>query len=245
MGVRVVNGTVPVRGSVRESLYGGDGVLAGKVVAMQLDLVKIMPMLYFFVNNIHVDYADLLREGLHNLLEHLTTLIPYPRFTKLIVSHYMTAFPKILRRACDKYHNVEDDEMVKSIFKQNANQNDPGTKLEPTNNKESLKVEINVVLQFVNVNEYEKDSAEDDYELKRREKGKHVKETRNSPSPITIRSPRIHSSLISSDTKKLQELTVTDPKPSSSTPSSSSLKPTLIAKQQLLSLFKPKIRRFK
>ncbi|GJT89129.1 hypothetical protein Tco_1070846 [Tanacetum coccineum] len=30
--------------------------------------------------------------------------------------HYMTAFPEISRRARDKYHNLEDDEMIKSIF---------------------------------------------------------------------------------------------------------------------------------
>ncbi|GJX03828.1 hypothetical protein Tco_0189744 [Tanacetum coccineum] len=30
--------------------------------------------------------------------------------------HYMTAFPEISRRAHDKYHNLEDDEMVKSNF---------------------------------------------------------------------------------------------------------------------------------
>nr|GEZ65122.1 hypothetical protein [Tanacetum cinerariifolium] len=40
-GVGGVNGTDPVTGSARESLYGGDGVLAGKAVAMQLDLVKV------------------------------------------------------------------------------------------------------------------------------------------------------------------------------------------------------------
>nr|GEZ58015.1 hypothetical protein [Tanacetum cinerariifolium] len=40
-GVGVVNGTVLVRGSARKSLYGGDGVLAGKAVARQLDLVKV------------------------------------------------------------------------------------------------------------------------------------------------------------------------------------------------------------
>ncbi|GKC47757.1 reverse transcriptase domain-containing protein [Tanacetum coccineum] len=36
---------------------------------------------------------------------------------------------------------------------------------------------------------------------------KNVEESRNTPSPTTIRSPRIHSTLISSDTKKLQDLT--------------------------------------
>ncbi|GJS77287.1 hypothetical protein Tco_0727168 [Tanacetum coccineum] len=76
----------------------------------------IMQMLYCFVNNIYVDYADLIWEGFHYSLEHPTKLIPYTRFTKLIMSHYMTAFLEISRRARDKYHNLEDDEMVKSIF---------------------------------------------------------------------------------------------------------------------------------
>ncbi|GJY04916.1 hypothetical protein Tco_0370856 [Tanacetum coccineum] len=45
--------------------------------------------------------------------------------------------------------------------------------------------------------------AEDDYELRRREKGKHLEEIRNTPSPIIIRSPRIPTNLISLDTEKL------------------------------------------
>ncbi|GJX69684.1 hypothetical protein Tco_0305411 [Tanacetum coccineum] len=61
----------------------------------------------------------------------------------------------------------------------------------------------------------------------RRENGKEVEETRNTPPPTPTRSTRNYSTLISSDTEKLQELTITDPKPSSSTPSSSSPKPTL------------------
>ncbi|GJZ26922.1 retrovirus-related pol polyprotein from transposon TNT 1-94 [Tanacetum coccineum] len=171
-------------------------------------------------------------------------------FIKLIVSLYMTEFPKILRRARDKYHKLEDDEMVKSIFnygknkagvgkkilswmitdemnltknyqmttsalrtpnpdvdegdssasrkstiirlhtiqlsfveqksheylkakqnddkvdsptlKQNDNQNDPDTRLEPKSNKESQEVEITAAVQPVNVNEEEEESAEDD-----------------------------------------------------------------------------------
>ncbi|GKC26225.1 hypothetical protein Tco_1033519 [Tanacetum coccineum] len=181
----------------------------------------IMQMLYCFVNNIHVDYIDLLWEGLHYSLEHPSTLIPYPRFTKLIVSHYMTTFPKISRRARDNYHNMEDDEMVKSMF--NSGKNMAG--LDPGSYKESLEVEkIVVVSQPVNVIEEEDESAEDDYELKRRGKRKNVEESTHTPSLTTIRSPRIHSTLISSDTEKLQELTVNDPPPLSSTPSSSSSK---------------------
>ncbi|GKD82811.1 hypothetical protein Tco_1349650, partial [Tanacetum coccineum] len=260
-------------------------------------------------------------------LKHPTTLIPYPRFTKLIVSHYMTAFPKISRRSLDKYHNLEDDDMVKSIFNsgnhkdgvrmkisswmitdemkltynyqmysavfgvdvpinqsqpiestqgthrttraprtpnpdvakveskqkshkefeskqnkekvkehlmaeeikklvegtenveenvdvnsstltKNDNLIDPDTRLEPKINKESLKVELTASEQPVNVNEEEEELSEYDYELKRREKEKHVEEIRHTPSPTTNRSLRIDSTLISSDIKKLQELTV-------------------------------------
>ncbi|GKB22516.1 hypothetical protein Tco_0861917 [Tanacetum coccineum] len=81
-------------------------------------------------------------------------------------------------------------------------------------------VEITTEVQLVNVNEEEEESADDDFKLKRREKEKN-------------------------DIEKLQELTVTDPKPSSSTPSSSSPKLKLSASQHILSLFKPKTGRFK
>ncbi|GJU86562.1 hypothetical protein Tco_1294108 [Tanacetum coccineum] len=274
----------------------------------------------------NVDYADLLWEGFYYSLEHPTTLIPYPRFTKHIVSHYMTAFLKILRRDRDKYHNLDDDEMRFTVYvpisevdihmtqsqpigstqgthratsaprtpnpditkgessalrkatvirlripprrstrltpptlipttdeandiilqdtiqlkeieklvegtknveenvkvdsstlRKNDNQNDPGTRLEPWNNKESPKLEITVAVQPVNVNEEKEESVEDDYKLKRREKEKH----------------------------KIQELTVNDPPPSSSTLSSSSPKSKLSATNRLLSLFKPKTGCFK
>ncbi|GJY12525.1 hypothetical protein Tco_0381834 [Tanacetum coccineum] len=190
-----------------------------------------MQMLYCFVDNEHVDYANLLWEGLYYSLEHPSTLILYPRFTKIIVSHYITAFPEILRLVCDKYHNLKHDEMVKRIFnsgknkarvgmkilakqnvqnveehliakeieklvegtknvekadvadsstlRQNDNQNDPDTRLEARSNKESLKVEITAKVQPVNTILEEEESAEDDYELRRREKGKNVEETRH------------------------------------------------------------------
>ncbi|GJR74006.1 retrovirus-related pol polyprotein from transposon TNT 1-94 [Tanacetum coccineum] len=57
--------------------------------------LQIMQMLYCFVNNIHVDYAELLWEELYYSLYHPTSSIPYPRFTKIIVSHYMIIFPEI------------------------------------------------------------------------------------------------------------------------------------------------------
>ncbi|GJU14531.1 retrovirus-related pol polyprotein from transposon TNT 1-94, partial [Tanacetum coccineum] len=67
--------------------------------------------------------------GLHYSLEHPSTLIPYPRFTKLIVSHYMTAYPEISRRVRDKYHNLKHDEMVKSIFNSRKNKAGFGMKI--------------------------------------------------------------------------------------------------------------------
>nr|GEY90740.1 hypothetical protein [Tanacetum cinerariifolium] len=68
-------------------------------------------------------------EGLHYSLEHPSTLILDPRFTKIIVSHYMIAFPEISQRVRDKYHNLEDDEMVKSIFNSEKNKARVGMKI--------------------------------------------------------------------------------------------------------------------
>ncbi|GKC07036.1 hypothetical protein Tco_0998646, partial [Tanacetum coccineum] len=267
-----------------------------------------MQMLYCFVNNIHVDNVELLWEGLHYALKNPSTQIPYPRFTKLIVGHYMTAFPEISQRARDKYHNLEGDAMVKNIFNSGKHKDGVGIKIpswmitdemkltdhywmyavaddiifqdtlqlslaeqksheeleakeneervkehlmveeidklvEGTKNAENVEVELAAAEQPVNVNEEEEESTEDDYELKQREKEKHVEESRSTPSPTIIRSPRIYSTLISSDTEKRQELTVNAPPPSSLTPSSSSSK--ISATNSLLSLLKPKTGCFK
>ncbi|GJU61598.1 hypothetical protein Tco_1243433 [Tanacetum coccineum] len=103
-----------------------------------------------------------------------------------------------------------------------------GSKNVEENDEESPEVEKNAdISQPVNVIDEEEESAKDDYELRRREKRKYVEEIRNTPSPTTIRSPRIQTNLISLDTEKLQELMKTDPQPSSSTPSSSSPKSKL------------------
>ncbi|GJX27233.1 retrovirus-related pol polyprotein from transposon TNT 1-94 [Tanacetum coccineum] len=342
-------------------------------------------------------------EGLYYSLHHPTSSIPYPRFTKIIISHYMTNFLEISRRARDIYHNLKDDDIMKNIFNsgrhkdrvgmkildwmildemkhtehyrmyaevfgidvpltqsqptestqgthrtpsaprspnpkvdagessapkrstvihfripqrrstrltppapvptvdkademilqdtlqvslaehksreeqearenvelvnkhlasveiekmveesenviddspipRNVDQNIPGTRLEPRSDKESPKVEITNVVIPVNVNEEEEEITDEVYELKIREKGKIVEESRSTPSPTPIRSPRIHTDLVSSDTKKLQELTKTDTTP---TPSSSSLNTKLSTTNRLLSLFKAKPARFK
>ncbi|GJU71175.1 hypothetical protein Tco_1262580 [Tanacetum coccineum] len=212
---------------------------------------QILQMLYCFVNHAHIDNAELLSEGLHYALKHPSTLIPYLRFIKLTVGHYIIAFLEISGRIHDKYHNLEHDEMVKSVpttqsqpiestqgthrttsaprspnpdvaegessaqrkstiirlripprrkvnehlvaeeiekivegmenveedvvdnYSLNS-QNDPGTRLEPGSYKESSEVEIISSKQPVDVIEEEEESVEDDYELRRRVKGKDV-----------------------------------------------------------------------
>ncbi|GKD28345.1 hypothetical protein Tco_1239123 [Tanacetum coccineum] len=106
----------------------------------------------------------------------------------------------------------------------------PGTRLEPRSDKESPEVEIvqekeeettkdtevepNIVIP-VNVDDEEDEITDEVFELRRRAKGKNVEESRISPIPSPTRSPRNLSTLVSSDTEKLQELMVTHPTPSS------------------------------
>nr|GEW46381.1 hypothetical protein [Tanacetum cinerariifolium] len=86
---------------------------------------KFSKMVPFFLN----DLGFTLEEGFHYALEHPSTLIPYLRFIKLIIGHYMTAFLEISKRARDKYHNLEDDEMIKSIFNLGKNKVSVGMKI--------------------------------------------------------------------------------------------------------------------
>ncbi|GJW07288.1 hypothetical protein Tco_1569711 [Tanacetum coccineum] len=97
--------------------------------------------------------------------------------------------------------NVIDD----SLLHKNDDPKIPGTRLEPRSDKESPEVEINKdkeveitndeeveitnVVIPVNVNEEEEEITDEVYELKRREKGKIVEESRSTPFP-SIRSPR-------------------------------------------------------
>ncbi|GKA40448.1 hypothetical protein Tco_0733041, partial [Tanacetum coccineum] len=166
-----------------------------------------------------------------------------------------------IEKMVDGQENVVDD----SSIPRNDESNILGTRIEPRSNKESPEVEItkdkeveitkdkeveitketpvvditNVVIP-VNVNDEDEEITDEVYELKRREKGKIVEETRNSPIPTPIRSPRIHTNLVSSDTEKLQELTDTHTTSSSSSPHTK-----LSKTNRLLSLFKTKPTRFK
>ncbi|GKA35114.1 hypothetical protein Tco_0721605 [Tanacetum coccineum] len=103
--------------------------LTTRVTGWDQPPLQIVQMLYCFVNNIHVDYAELLWEGLYYSLHHSTTSIPYPRFTKIIIGHYMTNFPEISRRARDKYHNLNDDDLMKNIFNSGRYKDKVGMKI--------------------------------------------------------------------------------------------------------------------
>ncbi|GKD02900.1 hypothetical protein Tco_1177874, partial [Tanacetum coccineum] len=91
--------------------------------------LQIMQMMYCFINNIHVDYAELLWEGIYYSLHHPTTSIPYPRFTKIIIGHYMTNFLEISRRARDAYHNLGNDDIMKNIFNSGRYKNQVGMRI--------------------------------------------------------------------------------------------------------------------
>ncbi|GJR40805.1 hypothetical protein Tco_1216489 [Tanacetum coccineum] len=99
--------------------------------------------------------------------------------------------------------NVIDD----STILRNDDQNIPGTRLEPKSDTESSEVEITNVVISMNVNEEEEEINDEVCELKQKKKGKIIEESRSTPSPTPIRSPRIYTNLVSLDTEKLQELT--------------------------------------
>nr|GEV45192.1 hypothetical protein [Tanacetum cinerariifolium] len=133
--------------------------------------------------------------------------------------------------------NVDTNKLVdESENTQLNNQEVLDTRLDPMIYKKNPNVEI-IADVPVNVIKEEEDSIENDYKLRQMKKGKHVEESRNTPSFTPIRSPRIHSTLIYLDIEKIQELTETDPKPSSYTPSPSSPKPTLSMSQHILKKF--------
>ncbi|GJV74600.1 retrovirus-related pol polyprotein from transposon TNT 1-94 [Tanacetum coccineum] len=223
----------------------------------KVDLGHVQFLAYFEGRKIKV----LAQEGLYYSLHHPTSLIPYPRFIKIIISHYMTIFPEISRRARDMYHNLQDDDIMKIIFnsgketskvgmqnhreEQEARENvelvnkhlasEEIEKGEQRTNDEEVEV-TNVVIP-VNVNEEEDEITDEVYELKRREKGNIVEESRSTPLPTTIRSLRTRTNLVSLDTEKLQELTKTH---TQTTSSSRSQHTKLSRANQLLSLFKAK-----
>nr|GEX77489.1 hypothetical protein [Tanacetum cinerariifolium] len=260
--------------------------LTTRVTGWDQPPLQRMQMMYCFINNIHVDYVELLWEGIHYSFHHSTSLIPYLRFTMIIIGHYMTNFPEISRRARDKYHILkgvfgidvpltqsQPTESNQRTYRTPSALRSPNPKVDaaessapkrstlirlripqrrstclaPPNpvttidkadkmilqdtlqislaehkSKEEQEARENVALvdehlAFVEIEKMVEgqENVIDDSSIPRndehnipgtREKWKIVEESRITPFPIPIRSPRIHTDLIS-DTKKLQELT--------------------------------------
>ncbi|GJY13295.1 hypothetical protein Tco_0382604 [Tanacetum coccineum] len=105
-----------------------------------------------------------------------------------------------IKKMIEGSENVIDD----SLPPRNDEPKILGTRLEPGSDKESPEVEItndkeveiiNVVIP-VNVNKEEDEITDEVYELKQREKGKIVEESRSTPFPTLIRSPKTHTNLV-------------------------------------------------
>ncbi|GKB80202.1 hypothetical protein Tco_0947097 [Tanacetum coccineum] len=119
-------------------------------------------------------------------------------------THRTTSTPKILNPDVNEGESTEEiEKMVEGTKNVDAhefvnyilnNQNDPGTRLDPESHKESPEVEIINDVQPVNVTKEEDESAEDDYELRRR-----VKKTLG----IDVINPKLSSSTPSSSSSKL------------------------------------------
>ncbi|GKC06333.1 retrotransposon protein, putative, ty1-copia subclass [Tanacetum coccineum] len=124
-----------------------------------------------------------------------------------------------IEKLVEGVENVEKVEVNSSTLRQDDTQIIPSTRLKPRSNKESPEVEITIEVQPVNINEKEEESTEDDYELKRRDKGKHVKESRSTPSPTTINPLGLIPLSYLLITVNARNLTETFPKPSFLNPS--------------------------
>ncbi|GJX77193.1 hypothetical protein Tco_0324004 [Tanacetum coccineum] len=90
--------------------------LTTRVTGIDQPPLHMMQMFYYVVNDVHVDYVALIWEGFHYSLMHPTTVVPYPRFIKLILDYILTTYPDIPKRTSELHHYVINDEVVQSIF---------------------------------------------------------------------------------------------------------------------------------
>ncbi|GJY76163.1 retrotransposon ORF1 [Tanacetum coccineum] len=84
--------------------HRGRSSIAGKIANLLLNHQQFL-----------CDYAKLIWDGIHYQLMNPSSkhmLVPYLRFTKLIVQHSLTKFPDIPRRTNEPSHTVEDDVVV-------------------------------------------------------------------------------------------------------------------------------------
>ncbi|GJZ17924.1 retrovirus-related pol polyprotein from transposon TNT 1-94 [Tanacetum coccineum] len=212
--------------------------LTKRVTGWDQPPLQIMQMMYRFVNNIHVDYAELLWEGLYYSLHHPTSSIPYPTFTKIIIPAWMiteemkytehyrmtTSAP---RSPNPNKEASESSALRRSTMIRLRIPERRSTCITPPAPVPTVDKADEMILQDTLEPRSNKESPEVEITkekeveiiketLVRREKGKLTEETMNSPIPAPIRSLRIHTNLVSSDAEKLKELTDTPHTTSSS-----------------------------
>nr|GEV41181.1 DNA-directed RNA polymerase II subunit RPB2 [Tanacetum cinerariifolium] len=143
-----------------------------------------------------VDKADemILQDTLQvSLDEHKSRQEQEARENVALVDEYL-AYVEIEKMVKGKENVIND-----SSIPRNDEHNILGTRLEPRSKKVSLEVEVTNVVIPVNVyddEEEENKTTDEVYELKRKEKGKILEESRNTPFPTPIRSFRIHTDLL-------------------------------------------------
>ncbi|GJY84554.1 hypothetical protein Tco_0497930 [Tanacetum coccineum] len=110
-----------------------------------------------------------------------------------------------LEQLLEGTENVDVDAFMDDVLN---SQEDPDTRIETKIDKESPKAEKDADMMIIN-NEEEEESVGDEFELRMREKGKGIEETRDTPLTTPIRSPRTHIAPLSLDKETLQKLTIT------------------------------------
>ncbi|GJT46693.1 hypothetical protein Tco_0955408 [Tanacetum coccineum] len=111
-----------------------------------------------------------------------------------------------LEQLLEGTENVDMDAFMDDVLN---NQEDPDTRIVPESDKESPEVTKSVDMLTIHDDEVKEESVGDEFELRRRENGKGIEETRDTHPPTPIRSPRTHIASILLDKETLQELTVT------------------------------------
>ncbi|GKA09049.1 hypothetical protein Tco_0688380 [Tanacetum coccineum] len=123
--------------------------LTTRVTGVDQPSFQIMQMLYCFINSVHVDYTAIIREGLHYSYLHPKTVIPYPRFTKIIVDQIMTKNRDIPKWLHEHYHKAENNDVVKSIFNSEKNNLDEATQLSITTARSIEELEAHQAIRKV------------------------------------------------------------------------------------------------
>ncbi|GJT57600.1 hypothetical protein Tco_0992654 [Tanacetum coccineum] len=144
----------------------------------------VMRWMYYFVNTYQLHFPttmswtnqrQLVEKDIDRTVEHIVEQksrdeLEAKQNVEKVEEHLIAEEIEKLIEGTKNVENVEVDNSISHI------QNDLGTRLEPRSNKESLEVEkTDDVSQPVNVIEEEDESAEGDYELRRREKGRRKK----------------------------------------------------------------------